>query len=168
MLKVSDVKMTPSENGTPDPIFDQGEMKIFLEQLQAENETISNLLKAHLFSEYYLDRLLGEYLGKKRDPVERLDLRFSQKLSLIDAFALLPQECVRSLRALNKVRNRCVHTFNTRPAIEDIRGVVSELPALTSMGTAIEKVPELLLTYMGFLFGYFSGAMHHLKGGKEH
>jgi hypothetical protein len=74
----------------PEPSFDPAELRLLFEQLDAENETISFLLKTHLFSEYHMDRLLADYLGEKREPLDRIDLRFAQKLSLIDSFALLP------------------------------------------------------------------------------
>jgi hypothetical protein len=103
------------------------ELKLLLEQLDAENESISFLLKAHLFSEYHLERLLSIYLGKKREPIERLDLKFAQKLALVDLYALLSTKCISSLHALNKLRNRCVHTFNTGPTVNDVLKVVAQL-----------------------------------------
>jgi hypothetical protein len=151
----------------PEPHFDPDEEKLLLEQLDAEDETVSFLLKTHLFSEYHLDRLLANYLGEKREPLERIDLRFAQKLSLVDAFALLPEECIRSLRALNKLRNRCVHTFNTRPSMEDVRNVASELSGFLPCANAIDNVPQFLKAYMAFLFGYFSAGAYHLEHGKE-
>src|ERR1700682_5647925 len=147
----------------PEPSFDPGELKLLLGQLDAENETISFLLKTHLFSEYHMDRLLADYLGEKREPLDRIDLRFAQKLSLVDSIALLPEECIRSLRALNKLRNRCVHTFNTRPTMEDVRQVASAFSAFLPRAESIKNVPEFLKAYMAFLFGYFSAGSHDLK-----
>ncbi len=149
----------------PEPTFDPAEEKLLLGQLDAENETISFLLKTHLFSEYHMDQLLADYLGEKREPLDRIDLRFAQKLSLVDSFALLPEECIRSLHALNKLRNRCVHTFNTRPTMEDVRQVASAFN--TFRGESIQTVPEFLKAYMAFLFGYFSATRHDLKHRKE-
>ncbi len=145
----------------PEPSFDPAELRLLFEQLDAENETISFLLKTHLFSEYHMDRLLADYLGEKREPLDRMDLRFAQKLSLIDSFALLPQECIRSLQALNKLRNRCVHTFNTRPTMEDVRQVASAISAFRAEN--IQTVPEFMKAYMAFLFGYFSASRYDLK-----
>jgi hypothetical protein len=145
----------------PEPSFDPAELRLLFEQLDAENETISFLLKTHLFSEYHMDRLLADYLGEKREPLDRIDLRFAQKLSLIDSFALLPQECIRSLQALNKLRNRCVHTFNTRPTLEDVRQVASAISAFRAEN--IQTVPEFMKAYMAFLFGYFSASRYDLK-----
>ena len=145
----------------PEPSFDPAELRLLFEQLDAESETISFLLKTHLFSEYHMDRLLADYLGEKREPLDRMDLRFAQKLSLIDSFALLPQECIRSLQALNKLRNRCVHTFNTRPTMEDVRQVASAISAFRAEN--IQTVPEFMKAYMAFLFGYFSASRYDLK-----
>jgi hypothetical protein len=151
----------------PEPLLDRTEWRLLFDQLDAENETISFLLKAHLFSEYHMDRLLADYLGEKREPVYRIGLRFAQKVSLIDSFALLPPECIRSLRALNDLRNRCVHTFNTRPTIEDVRQVASEIKDFVPRAKDTENVSDFLKAYMFFLFGYFSGARHHLTLRKE-
>jgi hypothetical protein len=158
------------ETKIPDVQIEQAEHERLWEQLYAENETISFLLKAHLYSEYWLDRLLAEYSGEKREPLERMRLRFVQKLSLVDSFALLPEECVRSLRALNKLRNDCVHTFNTRPTLEDVQKVGFELTEF-QRATAefqrtagdIQSVEELLKAYMHFLLGYFSAAKYDLE-----
>jgi hypothetical protein len=145
------------------PTIDPTEFKLLLDQLDAENETISFLLKTHLFAEYHMDRLLADYLGEKREPLYRIDLRWHHKLSLIDSFALLPEECIRSLRALNKLRNRCVHTFNTHPTMEDMRQVAFAFSAFLPHGERIQTVPEFLKAYMFFLFGYFSAAKYDLK-----
>ncbi len=151
------------ETKIPDVKVEQAELERLWEQLYAENETISFLLKAHLFSEYWLDRLLAEYLGEKREPLERTRLRFSQKLSLVDSFALLPVECVRSLGALNKLRNDCVHTFNTRPTMEDVRKVGFELAEFQRAAARLQTVAEFLKAYMLFLLGYFSAARYDLE-----
>jgi hypothetical protein len=150
-----------------EPTFDPAEFKLLLDQLDAENETISFLLKTHLFAEYQMDRLLADYLGEKREPLYRIDLRWHHKLSLIDSFALLPEECIRSLRALNKLRNRCVHTFNTRPTMEDVRQVAPAFSAFLPRAEHIQTVPEFLKAYMFFLFGYFSAGGYDLKRRKE-
>jgi hypothetical protein len=62
----------------PEPMLDPAEWKLLIDQLNAENETISFLLKAHLLSEYHVDRLLVDYLGEKREPLYRIGLRFAQ------------------------------------------------------------------------------------------
>ena len=159
------------ETEIPDVQIEQAEQERLIEQLYAENETISFLLNAHLYSEYWLDQLLAEYLGDKREPLERMRLRFAQKLSLVDSFALLPAECIRSLRALNKLRNECVHTFNTRPTLEDVRKVGHELAEFQRTTERLEAteefrvqtVGEFLKAYMHFLLGYFSAAKYDLK-----
>ncbi|HEU5247904.1 MAG TPA: hypothetical protein VFU09_12520 [Candidatus Udaeobacter sp.] len=150
----------------PEPKFDPAELKLLTEQLDAENETISFLLKTHLFVEYHLDRLLANYLGEKREPLDRIDLRFAQKLSLVDAFALLPEQCIRSLRALNKLRNKCVHTFNTCPSMEDMGLVAAELIPFFRT-EKIDNVPDFLKAYMAFLFGFFSAAAYDLNSRRE-
>lgn len=151
-----------STSETPEPNLDESdpalpELDLLLEQLNADNETISFLLKAHLYSEYYLDRLLATYLGEKREPLERIYPSFAQKLTLVDAFALLPQDCVRSLRALNKLRNKCVHNFNTRPSLEDVRRVALELADFPRPPAQFANVRDVLSRYMIQLFGRFTG-----------
>ena len=148
------------ETKIPDVQIEQAEQERLLEQLYAENETISFLLKAHLSSEYWLDRLLAEYLEEKREPLERMSLRFAQKLSLVDSFALLPVECVQSLAALNKLRNDCVHTFNNRPTLEDVRKVGFKLADFQRAADSLQTVGEFLKAYMLFLLGYFSAAKY--------
>lgn len=146
----------------PRPFTDRHEWDLYLDQLANKDETISFLLKTHLFSEFQMDLLLADYLGQKREPLDPVNLRFVQKLSLIDSLALLPQECIRSLRALNTLRNRCVHTFNTRPTIADVRQVASALSSFQPEG--LQSVSEFLEAYMESLFPYFVTARDKLRG----
>jgi hypothetical protein len=145
----------------PKPFTDRNEWELYLRQLANKDETISFLLKTHLFSEFQMDLLLEDYLDKKREPLDPINLRFVQKLSLIDSLALLPQECIRSLRALNTLRNRCVHTFNTRPTIEDVRQVASAFNSFQPEG--LQSVSDFLEAYMEFLFSYFVNARDKLR-----
>jgi hypothetical protein len=58
-----------------------------------------------------------------------------------------------------------VHTFNTRPTIEDVQQVASEFGSF--LPESFQSVPEFLKAYMQFLFGYFGAARHDLKRRKE-
>jgi len=133
------------------------ELKLLLEQLDAENESISFLLKAHLYAEYHLERLLSTYLGNKVSLLERFDLKFAQKLSLVDSYALLSTQCISSLYALNKLRNRCVHTFNTRPTSDDVLKVVSCLGQDFRAEWTTGDVKDISTGYLWFSVWPFRG-----------
>jgi hypothetical protein len=145
--------------------FDVEGLKLLVDQLNAENETISFLLKAHLLSEYYIDKLLSVYLGKNKHPIDRLELGYAKKLALVKSFHLLQEDCIASLAALNILCNRCVHNFNTTPSLMDMQEVTGKFLNFLPRGDKIENVVDLIKAYMFFLAGRFSGAYRVVRDG---
>lgn len=94
--------------------------------------------------------------------LERLDLKFAQNLALVDSYALLSTKCVSSLHAPNKLRNRCVHTFNTRPTVNDVLKVVAQLGEEFQAERATGDAKGILTAYLGFLCGHFAAAYFDL------
>ncbi len=131
---------------------------IFLvqEQISNNDETVSLVLKTHLFTEYLMEGLLTQQLGDKADPIIQLDLGFSRKLSLVSSYKLIPDFVVASLRRLNKLRNQCVHTLNLNPSYDDVfvifDGITDYLP-YTNYDVSIKK---LMIWYTGFVTGYLA------------
>lgn len=114
----------------------------------------AHLLKAHLFAERLLDELILSRFGADSSAVERLDLRFAQKVSLAENLLLLPPECAESFRKLNKLRNACAHTLHAAPTmaqVVDVLGTISkDIPDLLPANS----IEVLLNRFMSFLCGY--------------
>jgi hypothetical protein len=131
-------------------------IRLIPDQIFDSDETVSLVLKTHLFAEYLIEGLLSEHLGDNAVPILQLELSFYQKLSLISSYELIPDYVVGSLRRLNRLRNKCVHTFNLKPNREDVffifEGITDELP----YPDYDVEVKILLLRYMGFIAGYLA------------
>jgi len=79
---------------------------------QDGNDNIAHVLKAHLFTEFLMEKVLIKTYGKKADPIIFLELRYIQKLEIISALGTWPPYVVASLRQLNKIRNRYGHQLD--------------------------------------------------------
>lgn len=130
-------------------------VRLLIEQFSDKDETVSTLLKAHLFTEHLIDQILGQHLDGKRDKVYRLKLGYAKKLSLLESFDLVPDEIHASLTKLNQLRNHCVHTLNAKPSPAEIQPIFDDLPSL-AMPNAREvgNTKYMLNRYMAFMCGY--------------
>jgi hypothetical protein len=136
-------------------VTDIPHLKLLVEQLSDKDETVSTLLKAHLFTEHLIDQILGEYLGGNRDKVYRLKLGYAQKLTLLESFDLVPPEIVTSLSELNRLRNKSVHTLNAKPTPQEIRPIFDRLPEPGLPNAREHNDANLMLhRYMAFMCGY--------------
>lgn len=100
-------------------------------RLNAEADRISNLLpygndislivlKAHLLTEHYLDRILKAHLPNGAKFLRNTRLMYAGKLTLADGCGLLSNADYQSLKKLNDVRNELVHKLDAQPSVDDI------------------------------------------------
>lgn len=133
---------------------DTERINLLINTLIHGTEVLTLVLKTHLFCEYLVDELLLNHLGAKTPHVESLDLRFSQKLSLIRSLGLMPPEGIESLNRLNALRNKCVYKLNFTPSNKEIRAIIEPLPA-EWLSMHIKSRPEAILQrFMGFMCGF--------------
>ena len=136
-------------------MIDIAHFKLLVDQLSDEDETVSTLLKAHLFTEHLIDQILGQHLNGNRDKVYHLKLRYAQKLSLLESFDLVPAEIVASLSELNRLRNQCVHTLSAKPSPDEIRPIFDRLASLAPPNAREDRdTKRMLQRYMAFMCGY--------------
>lgn len=105
----------------------QKEFEKFQKAIGAETDPIMLILRAHLFSENLLERLINFKLPRGDKLVESGNLTYNQKLVLVDALDCLPDSVVSSLRNLNKLRNQCAHELHKKITDADITRIGSSL-----------------------------------------
>ncbi|MBP6857610.1 MAG: hypothetical protein KBC11_00215 [Candidatus Pacebacteria bacterium] len=76
-----------------------------------DSRYLAVLLRFHLLIEYYLDLIISVYLKKGVSLLDN-NLSFSQKLSIVDSFDLVPENIILSIKKLNSVRNKAAHDMD--------------------------------------------------------
>lgn len=84
---------------------------------QSRHEFIGRVLKSHLIIEKHLNDYLLYYYGKN---FEDLNLKFYQKLILIELKDNSLKFYLDGIRELNKIRNRIAHKLDTRVLLNDV------------------------------------------------
>lgn len=90
-------------------------------------EPLGRILRAHLFVEHYLTRLLVTRNPRLGSPGEAR-LTFQQKVALVGNVGPDLRELLPGLRRLNAVRNRLVHTLRASVSVEDADVFLSIAP----------------------------------------
>lgn len=103
------------------------EMKTFQAAIGEESDPVMLILRAHLFTENLLERLIRVKLPRGDKIAENANLSYFQKLVLLDALEILPDSIISSLRQLNKLRNECAHQLQKQITDADVVRVGSPL-----------------------------------------
>lgn len=96
--------------------FDRDE---FVERLR-NGGSWQQLIQAHLYFEHVVAQLLKEALAKP-EAISLSRMGFGQRLDLVVAMALLPDEMVRPIRKISGLRNKIAHDLNFEVAESDVR-----------------------------------------------
>jgi hypothetical protein len=72
---------------------------------------VLSVLRAHLLTEYYMERLFHLMLPRG-DVLSDANLSYAQKISLLEAFAKIEDRTIQCLKNLNRLRNRCAHEYD--------------------------------------------------------
>jgi hypothetical protein len=132
-------KGSPSEP-TPEPKADPLDRHIdrefaqFAEMCPIEQEPVLTVLRAHLLTEYYIERLLVLGLPRGDRLVHDGNLSYAQKLGVLEALDILPDKTIQSLKALNRVRNGSAHEMNREVSVADVERIGRPLgPEFTAL-----------------------------------
>ena len=99
----------------------------FESSIKNENDPTMLVLKAHLFAENAFENLIALQLPRGDKVVERGNLSFHQKLVLIDALNIVPDNVISSFRFLNKIRNQFAHDLDASVTHNDLLKLGSPL-----------------------------------------
>lgn len=102
-------------------------------QLKAQQRIVSTddptvlVLKTHLLTETYMDRVITLYLSRGDKVIQQGNLTYEQKVTLVEAFDYVPDFLIQSLKNLNEVRNRCARDMDHAVTLSDVEYVGSPL-----------------------------------------
>jgi hypothetical protein len=85
------------------------------------------ILKVHLLTEYYLERLIHICLKRGDRVIKDGRLSYQQKLVLVDSLDILDDNIIQSLKELNKIRNSCAHKINKEITMADVELIARPL-----------------------------------------
>ncbi|MBW0001846.1 MAG: hypothetical protein JO216_00025 [Hyphomicrobiales bacterium] len=101
-------------------------VKQFCDCLQVADEW-QTLIYAHLYFDHIISQMLSEGLAKP-DALNLSRMGFFQKLQLVWAVGLLPEELVPPIEALNNLRNKMVHNIDFKLTDRNTAEFVSRVP----------------------------------------
>jgi hypothetical protein len=83
----------------------------YLDRISQLNDPVAKIVTTHLFTEYWLDRLLS---GKTMNPesLQNINTNYYTKLHFAHSLVTLPKGLYDNLIKLNKLRNKCAHNLN--------------------------------------------------------
>ncbi|MCK4394397.1 hypothetical protein KAX17_15960 [Candidatus Bipolaricaulota bacterium] len=96
------------------------EVETFKKMCPEGQQPILSVLRIHLLTEYYLERIINLQLPRGDKLLGNTNLTYAQKLGLVEALTVLDDKAVQSLRNLNRIRNRCAHEMNREITLADI------------------------------------------------
>jgi len=105
----------------------QADTAAFIQKIFAD-DPLTMVVKAHLYIESVLSRLIATYLeNPKALDLERMP--FSQKVQLGISLGLIDRREKRALIGLNRIRNRFVHNLEAVLSKEDAADLLTDLSA---------------------------------------
>ena len=96
------------------------EIEAFFKICPIEQNPVLTILRGHLLTEHYLERILQMGLPRGDRLLRETRLSFAHKLHLVEALDVLDDRTIQSLQGLNKVRNLCAHEKDRQLTITDI------------------------------------------------
>jgi hypothetical protein len=154
-------KANSEDESKPDDfeeLFKQLEAKKFFGALGEETDLTMIVLRAHLYIENLLERIVLAKLRRGDKVIEGGNFTFNQKLIIVDALGCLPDNVISTVRALNKLRNQCSHELGKNIQMGDITRVGSPLGKVFSGIKRITKFDErkTLTQVLSFTVGYLA------------
>ncbi|MDE1259014.1 hypothetical protein [Vibrio aestuarianus] len=134
--------------------------KKFESSIKNENDPTMLVLKVHLFAENIFENLIALKLPRGDRLVDKGNLSFHQKLTLVDALNIVPDEVISSFRFLNKLRNQFAHDLDAQITHNDLVKLGSPLGKVFTK-YRIESTGDdskLLKGILHYLCGNISGA----------
>lgn len=98
----------------------------FLERVKV-GDNWQQLVQSHLYFEHVVTQILSEALANP-EAISLSRMGFSQRLDLIVAMALLPDELVAPIRKISRLRNKLAHNLSFRVSERDVRNLENCTP----------------------------------------
>jgi hypothetical protein len=140
------------QNGrTPPDALDRHiteEVDRFYRMCPPKQEPVLSVLRGHLLTEYYLERLLVLGLPRGDRLVGDAGLSYAQKVTVVESLDILEDKTIQCLRGLNRVRNSCAHEMDREISLADVERIGRPLgPEFTTLRREhYADIPKLLST----------------------
>lgn len=96
--------------------FIECEFREFKKALESRDDL--NILKFHLLFENILERIIVRFLKRGDRLIDKGNLTFAQKLTLVHSFDIISEPYIQALRHLNSLRNDLSHDKETNVTLE--------------------------------------------------
>lgn len=153
------------ENADTMDHFAAADKKKFDDAIGRENDPTMVVLRAHLFSENLLERIIRLQLPRGDKLIESSSFSYSQKLMIVDTFDMLGDPIVSSLRGLNRLRNQCAHELGKIITDSDVVRAGSPLGKIFTEMHRAHKYDAIatLRETIHYIIGYMTGLCHSLE-----
>ena len=98
-----------SKKATQNDVQFEYEFSLFKRACNKSQYPVLTILRVHLLTEYYLERLIHVVLPRSDHVIDEGNLTYYQKLVLVKSFDIVEDRILQSLKNLNRIRNRCAH-----------------------------------------------------------
>lgn len=141
------------------------EFQAFERAIGNEADPTMLILRAHLFSESLLERLIPLKMRRGDKVIDNGSFTFAQKLVLVEAIDCLDDSVASSLRNLNKLRNQCAHELGRTITGADVTRIGSPIGKyFTKMQRDKNYEPVATLRELvGYVCGYVTGLCHAIE-----
>ena len=124
------------------------------------------VLKVHLLTEYYLERLIHVSLKRGDRLINDGRLSYQQKLVLVHSLDILEDSTIQCLKNLNKIRNEFAHEISKQIEVKDIEFIARPLGQICSKYRAKSKNNSLIFLHgiLAYICGLLGGLVaYHEK-----
>jgi hypothetical protein len=141
------------------------EFERFQQAIGEENDPTMLILRAHLFSENLIERLIIFNITRGDKVIESGNLTYYQKLVLVDSLDCLSDSIISSLRNLNKLRNQCAHQLDKKITDSDVTRIGSPLGKVFTKYKREAKFDEtvLLRRVINYTCGYLGSKCNYAE-----
>lgn len=124
----------------------RNELLTFLRLCPPEQDATLTILRAHLLTEYSLERLIALLMPRGDKLIADGSLGYYQKLMVVGAFDVLDDKHVQALKGLNRIRNRCAHEMDATISLADVELIGRSLGhEFTALRTSYREDPKVFL-----------------------
>lgn len=141
------------------------EYQAFQKASNADADPTMLILRAHLFSESLLERLIALKLRRGDKIIDSGSFTFAQKLILAEAIDSLDDSIATSLRNLNKLRNQCAHELGRTITAADVTRIGSPIGKyFTKLQRETNYEPvSTLRVLLSYVCGYITGVCNAIE-----
>lgn len=82
----------------------------YIDRIYAIKDPLAQVITIHLFSEYWLDRVLISICTNPNSLPQQIS--YKQKLDIVHSLVELPEGLYKNLTKLNQLRNKCAHNLD--------------------------------------------------------